>query len=91
MLLALERVPIEPPSGADRSFETEREVFGCAKRLMSTLETVRRLSFPSPISLTFAESSKLPSGVYRFAFEAAVGVNNLSGTWYLSRGELIDD
>ena len=65
----------------------------CASRLISIEDTVLRLSLASPISPTFAISStELPSGVCRFAFEAAVGVSRRSGTVPpCCRGECIED
>ena len=83
-----------PPSGAPLLADEPRDVvfLGLDKRSKSREETVRRFNFPSksPFSLGTFESSALPSGVVRnLAFEAAVGVSNLSGTLKdFSRGEL---
>ena len=95
--LALVNLP-DPPSGKPLLADEPRETvfFGLDSLSKSRDETVRRLSFPSalksPLSFGTFESSAFPSGVVRlnFAFDAAVGVNNLSGTLnVLSRGELV--
>jgi len=95
--LALVNLP-DPPSGKPLLADEPRETvfFGLDSLSKSSDETVRRLSFPSalksPLSFGTFESSAFPSGVVRLnlAFDAAVGVNNLSGTLnVLSRGELV--
>ena len=93
--LALVNLP-DPPSGKPLLADEPRETvfFGLDSLSKSRDETVRRFSLPSKSPLSFGtfESSALPSGVVRLnlAFDAAVGVSNLSGTLkVLSRGELV--
>ena len=94
--LALVNLPPDPPSGKPLLADEPRETvfFGLDSLSKSRDETVLRFSFPSksPFSFGTFVSSALPSGVVRLnlAFDAAVGVNNLSGTLkVLLRGELV--
>ena len=69
------------------SFDTDRDGFGCASLFISSDETVRRFIRES-LRSTGLSSPLAPSGVCRFALNAAVGVRSRSGTWNdRSRGD----